>query len=188
MTVMAEVAEKVRWTYEELVAQGLDPDEYEILNGELSPAKGVGMEGARLLIRLGARLQDHAERQGLGRIYGGGRFLFRKEPRRERRPDIAFASKARIVPGDPPIYPGVPDLLVEVLSPSDPVGTIFEKTRDDLEDGVREVWIMDPLFLTVTVLMKDRPAQPFGKIGTLETPVLPGLRLSLEELFAPPSP
>lgn len=185
---MAEAAQKTRWTRDELLARGLDPKEYEILNGEPARVKSLGMEGGHLWASLGSRLHVHVEANRLGRIYVASRFLFREEPRRERRPDLAFVSKERIAQGDPDMYSGVPDLLVEILSPSDPTAAAFAKTRDDLEDGVREVWVVDPLFWAVMVMRKGRPPRPLGVGDVLETPVIPGLRLSLEELFRTPSP
>jgi Uma2 family endonuclease len=182
--VMTQAVQK-RWTYEELIAQGLDPEEHEILDGELAKVKILGLEGARFFTRLGRILETHAEKERAGAVYTTGRFLFSNEPRRERRPDLAFVRKGRVPQGDPDLFPGAPDLVVEILSPSDPSALIYEKVRKDLEGGALEAWIVDPVIHLIIVLRPGQPARPFGVGDTLTTPLLPGLELSLAELFAP---
>ena len=41
-----------------------------------------------------------------------------------------------------------PELWIEILSPSDTVQDVWQKTRDLLKDGVPRVWVIDPVTLT----------------------------------------
>lgn len=183
--IMAEAVRKA-WTYEAIVAEGLDPRFYEIVDGELVELRPKSMEGARIYVRMTHFLHEHVERQGLGAVYCADRYLLRRDPRRERRPDLTFIARARIPAEDPDLFEGAPDLIVEVLSPSDPSGATFQRGRRDLEDGAREVWVVDPKFQTITVLSPGRPPRPHGVGDVLESPdVLPGFSLPLERLFAP---
>lgn len=153
---MAETAKKT-WTYADLVREGLDPERYEIVDGERVEAKTVGVEGARIYARLGRILDEHVEKNRLGAVYAAARFLLREDPRLERRPDLAFVSVERLPPSDPDLYPGAPDLAVEIISPSDPSAAVFDKAREYLETGAREVWVVEPRAATIFVLRPGRP-------------------------------
>ena len=83
---------------------------------------------------------------------------------------------------------GAPDLVVEILSP----GT---KRRDltlkrDLYDraGVLEYWIVDPVGNTVTIYRRGRgrfdPPVTLHAHDALTTPLLPGLTVPLDKIFA----
>lgn len=82
---------------------------------------------------------------------------------------------------------GVPDLLVEVLSPAHPERDLIVKRRLYAQNGVSEYWIIDP---------KDRSVQIFKLTGerfepagyrregqSLLTDLLPGFELAVEKLF-----
>jgi Uma2 family endonuclease len=183
---MVETARRT-WTYEDLLAEGLDPKLYEIHDGELVEDKPLSLEGSRNYMRLGHLLFEYAEGHRLGTILIGGRFLLRKEPRRERRPDLAFLPLERYrATAHDPMYPGAPDLAVEVLSPSDSTSEASAKAREYLDAGSRAVWIVDPELKTVTVLRPGRPPRPFGVGDTITgEDILPGFELSVAELFAP---
>lgn len=50
---------------------------------------------------------------------------------------------------------GVPVLAVEILSPSDKQETITKKIGEYLDVGVALVWIIEPVFRTVTIYRPD---------------------------------
>ena len=90
------------------------------------------------------------------------------------------APQAR-VPGFPAL---APDLVAEVVSPSDRAVEVSGKALAWLEAGVRLVWVVDPENRTVTV---HRPVSA-SVLRSRDTPsgedVLPGFALPLEELWA----
>lgn len=105
------------------------------------------------------------------------------------QPDILFVSMARKDIIDPKAgINGAPDLVMEVLSPSDPRRDQVVK-RDLYERyGVQEYWIVDPEDQTVEVLTRSAAGletwQRFSSGSELTSPLLPGLTIAVEEIFA----
>lgn len=82
---------------------------------------------------------------------------------------------------------GVPDLLVEVLSPSHPERDLIVKRHLYARNGVGEYWIVDPADRSVQILkLSGNRYEPAGyrRGGQfLSTDLLPGLELGVESLF-----
>jgi len=82
---------------------------------------------------------------------------------------------------------GVPDLLVEVLSPSHPERDLIVKRDLYARNGVGEYWIVDPADRSVQILkLSGNRYEPAGyRKGdqALATDLLPGLALIVESLF-----
>ncbi len=59
--------------------------------------------------------------------------------------DVAYVSAERFANSDPDDnIRGAPDLVVEVLSPSNTAAEILEKERVCLSNGTEEFWVVDP--------------------------------------------
>ncbi|MCS7031687.1 MAG: Uma2 family endonuclease [Gloeomargarita sp. SKYG116] len=80
--------------------------------------------------------------------------------------------------------PVAPELVVEVLSPSQTFGDMAQKAVDYLEAGVNRVWIVDPAAKTITVFYPDRPPRTFRDTQSLSDELLPGLTVIPQEVFA----
>jgi Uma2 family endonuclease len=78
---------------------------------------------------------------------------------------------------------GLPQLAIEILSPSDTVEAIHEKEQLYLDCGVPLVWIVDPLDHTVKVLEPGQPPRLFNERDTLAAEQLPGLAIPVREVF-----
>ena len=105
-----------------------------------------------------------------------------------RIPDVAYLSWDRIpgrkLPKDP-IPSLVPDLAVEVLSPSNTKAEMARKRQEYFRAGVRLVWLIDPLTKTVAVFSPDLGESLLGENDTLDgRDVLPGFSINLREFFA----
>src|SRR5438128_4876671 len=172
-----------------------DGYQYEIWHGELvrvAPAGGRHGEcEVRLIIALGVQLD------ALGRVYSGDTgFILRERPADLVSPDVAFVRHERLPPAEERtrFLRVVPDLAVEVRSPTASEVDVRAKLDLYIAAGVRLVWLVDPRTQTVEELHSD-PAGPH-----VETPrrvlradagdvlevddVLPGFRLSVADVFA----
>jgi Uma2 family endonuclease len=86
--------------------------------------------------------------------------------------------------GQTTLIEGVPELVVEILSPHDTLDEINEKIDTYLSAGVPLVWIVDPRRRTVAVYRPQGPASLVAEGQELSgEQALPGFRAPLEELF-----
>jgi len=126
---------------------------YELVAGCLISEPLPGTQHGAILIQVGHVLREYLERHPIGKVVGGDcGFLLARCPDTVRGPDVAFVSRERYEAADPKkMFPGAPDLAVEVRSPSDRTGTVRSKVADYLLSGTRLVWVLDPETSGVTV-------------------------------------
>jgi Uma2 family endonuclease len=83
------------------------------------------------------------------------------------------------------VIPIIPEIVAEVLSPSETPRMIHRKLKQYFEAGVKEVWLVDPEAREVEVWTgPSLPAHALSGNATLESMLLPGVALRLEDLFA----
>ena len=80
-------------------------------------------------------------------------FRLEQHPDTLRQPDVAFVRADRLPPREQrrSYSPVVPDLAVEIRSPSNTARELAAKVADYLRAGVRLVWVVDLDTQTVTV-------------------------------------
>jgi Uma2 family endonuclease len=172
-----------------LPPNGPVPDDdslYEVVNGERRE-KPVGAYESGLASFLQTLLDGHARSHALGRFVI--ELLFQFEPDQPQwRPDLAFVSFTRW-PRDRRLpsaaaWQVVPELAVEVNSPSNTLEQVAEKIEAYFRGGVQVVWLILPSVEQVHVCEpgKDIRVLRRGDILTGE-PLLSGLRLSLDAIF-----
>ena len=124
---------------------------------------------------------------GQGRV-GDALPLDRRPRNCQRRPDLAFVSfqrwpRGRRVPSAA-AWEVVPNLAIEVVSPTNFANDMLEKIEDYFLSGVERVWVIYPTVAklydydspsSVRILTRDQTLEG----GTL----LPGFQLPLSELF-----
>ena len=166
---------------------------YELVNGKRVKMPPMSIRAVTVVGRLFAQLDVFAEANHLGEAFSEmliGLPLPEDEDR-NRRPDICFISSSTLiaaVPEDPDAnaWSVVPDLVVEVASPTDRAEDQREKVVEDLHLGVRCVWVVYPKLRVVDVYEASGIVRTFGPDGTLTgDPVLPGFEVRLAELFSP---
>jgi Uma2 family endonuclease len=158
---------------------------YELVDHTLVE-KPMGSPESYLALRLGFLLQNYLAEHDSGFLYGADS-LIEMLPDVVRGPDVCFVSWAkrpeRTVPTEP-ISDLIPDLAVEVLSPSNTRGEILRKLKEYFLAGVQLVWVIDPLKRTADVHTAPDVKTSLDESGTLDgADVLPGFRLPLVKLF-----
>jgi Uma2 family endonuclease len=113
--------------------------------------------------------------------------MVRVEPRRVRMPDVSFLSWAQF-PGRvlPPgaILDRVPDLAIEILSPTNTRKEMAGKRKEYFLGGCKLVWEVDPMRKTVRVYTAPDESKLVREKGTLDGGnVLPGFKLSVSKWF-----
>ena len=139
------------------------------------------------VVKLGAALVNFVEPRRLGTLVGFDSVIWlERYPDRIRVPDMAFTSVERLPLGeDVPAYAElVPDLVVEIVSPSDSRRGVNDKARMWLSHGVRLVWVVYPETRTVAVHRADRDAATLGADDALDgMDVLPGFSCAVNAVF-----
>ena len=96
-----------------------------------------------------------------------------------RLPDTAYWASGRDDSSD-----SVPSVAVEVRSPDQAMAELRRKCRTFRQNGVDVCWLVDPASRSVEVFEGDRDGERVAGDAVLETPVMPGFRLALGNLFA----
>ena len=143
---------KGHWTDNELLSLPNDGRKYELLDGNLLMSPVIATHGS-LCMKLGSLLLRHVQRRKLGEVYDSSTG-FRLSRDLLLSPDIAFVSHerlAKILVAPDKFLGGAPDLVVEVLSPSDRPKLIQQKLDRYFEHDTRLAWLVDWKKQEVTV-------------------------------------
>lgn len=165
----------------------LNPAErWELVEGRIVEVSPVKKRHGRILVRLARRLEEHVEAHRLGEIYGGDvGFILRRNPDTVRAPDLAFISRARLPEVEEETFSTVlPDLAIEILSPSDRWADVEQKIAEYLQAGVVSVWILDPSRNEARTFRRGEAARVFVSGDRISEPdLLPGLELDVASLL-----
>lgn len=185
-------------TVDELLARPDDGWQYELVDGRLLRMPGSGFEASALAMRLGIALGMFVLPRDLGILTGadGTYDLTQPDDRSETGlvPDLAFVRAdrlpARITRDYTKALRLAPDLVAEVVSPSQYRPEMAAKAQRYLAAGVRLVWIIWPKRREVDVWRPDATGAP-ALAATLKRgdaldglDVLPGFTYPLADLFA----
>jgi Uma2 family endonuclease len=175
---------------------GTDEALYELINGRWVELPQLSIRAMTVVGRLCAPLYAYAASSRLGEPFAGMliRMPMPEDKGRIRRLDVCFISatnQTAASPEDPDAiaWDVVPDLAVEVTSPTDRAEDQREKVQEYLQLGVRCVWVVYPTLRVIDVYEASGLTRTFGPHGVLPgDPVLPGLEIPLDELFRPIGP
>ncbi len=157
----------------------------ELIDGTLVE-KPVGYYESQVAGVIFSILDAFCRNYNLGFVTGESG-LTRVAPEEIRMPDVSFYSWDHFPTGSLPrvqILDVVPDLAIEVLSPSNTKKEMERKRKDYFLGGARQVWEIDPIKKTVRVYTAPDESKLIREKGSLEGGnVAPGFKLSLAELF-----
>jgi Uma2 family endonuclease len=189
---MSSVAAARRgWTYRDLVALPDDQLRHELIDGEhiVTPSPTTAHQTISLnLVRL---LLPYLDERGLGRMLLAP-FDVRLSLSTVVVPDLVYFTSerfARVV--NEKHATAAPDLVVEILSPGTRRRDRGRKRAVYDREGVQEYWIVDPDAQSVTALRRPRAGAGLTDVITaaaaggdvLESPLFPGLRIPLRDVF-----
>lgn len=174
-------------TAEELFRSTFPDKRVELVRGHLTVREPSGYHHGLVTARLTRALVNHVAATDLGDVLAGDAgFRLARNPDTVRGPDVAFISRTR-APRPTPIAfaPLAPDLVVEVLSPSDRHGETLEKVADWLNAGTRLVWVIDPLRRRARLYRADGTVASVDSDAALDgEDVLPGFTCGLDALLS----
>lgn len=170
---------------------------YEVIDGRVveKPAMGV-FEGmvAAWLVRL---MLTAGEVNRLGLVVHEVLFVLDPARKLKRRPDLAFVSYERWPRRSPrptgDAWGVIPDLAVEVVSPSNTADEVIDKLEEYFRAGVRLVWVIYPVRQKLYVYTSPTAVRILQPGDDLDGgAVIPGFRVPVRALFdeddeAPPA-
>ncbi|MBC8182131.1 Uma2 family endonuclease [candidate division KSB1 bacterium] len=159
----------------------------EIIEGELFMSPAPSKKHQRILRKLIRKLDEYVTDNDLGEIFIAPFDVIFSDIN-VVQPDLIFLSKKKYEILTDSNIQGAPDLLIEILSPSNKENDrIFKKQIYEIF-AVKEYWIVDPDTETVEIReLKNKKFQltiKANKNQIIETQLLKGLRINLFEIFS----
>lgn len=180
--------EQGHWTYEDWRNLPEDGSRYEVIDGNLfmSPPPSVGHQKASN--SLAYLLTDYVYKHNLGHIFTAPVGVQLPNQPVPLQPDIVFIANRNEKIISSQYIEGVPDLVVEILSPSNWPYDRNEKFLTYQQAGVPEYWIVDYREKTVERFTLDEGEYLLWKgvrqVGDIvSSQVLPGLEIAVTNIF-----
>jgi Uma2 family endonuclease len=131
----------------------------------------------------------YAAANRLGHVLGPDG-LIRLAPGRRFGPDLFFLERRRVPRRLPQQFEGAPDLVLEVLSPSNRDEDLEEKRPAYREAGIAEIWLVDPEEQHVLVdrRRKKRYTTDTVTTGRITSAAVPGFWVEADWLWQEPLP
>ena len=197
MTQFPTTQPKVGMSLDEFLERGSHDERFEILDGEIVYMSPQATRSSRLAKKLVILLDRYLTTQPLGEAFIETAFILPDQDnpnwvRGSRVPDVMFiraeplaALDAANPDWDLGPVPIVPEIVAEVVSPTDKASDVNHKVALYLQDGVRLVWVIDPQNHVVNV---HRPnSDTIQKLGVEDrlsaADILPEFGLPLATLF-----
>ena len=159
----------------------------ELIRGVLCETMPAGYEHGTIVMNLGAELRNFIKPRKLGSLTASDSGVWlERDPDTVREPDIAYFSSERMPPGERVTgYAEVaPNLVVEVVSPSNTIREVNDKALMWLSYGVSLVWVVYPNTRTVDVYQGGRAVTTLTEDDSLDgLDVLPGFACAVSEVF-----
>ena len=179
-------------TYEQYLNEGVIKLRYDILDGVRIVSNPTSRH-QDILLNLGEAFRDYQRKQKTGRVQIAPRdVLIRRVPLRTRQPDVLFISMTRLAQNPPntdpaPISPA-PELVVEILSPSDTKKVLAAKIADYQSVGVLECWVVSLRARTVEVLSltaeEVESVRVYDEMETVQSVQFPDLQVAVADILA----
>lgn len=164
-----------------------DQYRYDLIDGVLIRMSPAGAEHGEIGNAFGRHLGNFVAEHDLGKVYAAETgFLLAKNPDVVLAPDAAFVRGDRLPPREErrSFLSLAPDLVVEIVSPSDRWQAVMEKVARYLRAGTRLVWVVNPRDQTLLVFRAEGSSKTLHLGDEIDgEDVLPGFRLPLRTVF-----
>ncbi len=157
----------------------------QLIDGEIIMTPSPSFYHQRIVLKLATIFENFVVTNNLGVVNASPIDVYLKEDE-VYQPDIIFISneQKKIIGRT---VKGAPDLVVEILSPSNAYYDLTHKKNIYEETGVKEFWVVDPEGKTVEIYENiNNTFIPFSKArisGTVNSKTLAGLKIEIDKLF-----
>ena len=153
------------------------PEGYEVIEGRLKELAPAGGEHGYFEAEVAFKLK---EVEGGYVLVGEVGIVISRDPLTVRAADIVYISKDKLKSVPKGMLEVPPDLVVEIISPSNTFEEVEEKVADYLNFGVGRVFLIDPSAKKVTLINEERKIEI--KDFDEEVEILPGLKVRMSDL------
>jgi len=180
------------YTIDEYMRLAESGERYELVNGRLSPMSPTSWDHGGITARLTIYLGQHVLGHKLGDMFAAETaFVLDAVTGDVRAADIAFVAASCVSDiNSPGPIPFPPDLVVEVISPSDRLTDLRKKARAYQRAGIPLVWVVNPRPRQRTVQVyhpADLRPTTLGVEDHLDgEDIVPGFTLPVRVLFRTP--
>ena len=123
---------------------------YELIDGVLIIHSPANEEHEDIFSYLNSLLRIYLGKTKKGKVYGS-RFVMRLSSSWNPEPDLMIVTPEKYTNITPTRLEGFADVVIEILSKSTRELDLDKKLPKYLENGVKEVWIIDPMTKTISV-------------------------------------
>ena len=175
------------WTYEDYLRLPDDGNRYEIIEGVLYVTNAPGYDHQFAVMKLAFQFEQFVSENKLGIVLTAPFEVHLSETTRPVQPDILFIKADNRPEAGAKFFAGVPDLIVEVISPNSIRTDRYVKFTAYEQAGVAEYWLVDPK--TRSVEIHALSGGEYALVGqftpneTIESKLLAGLTIQTETLF-----
>src|SRR5258708_30039367 len=161
-----------------------DSVQIELDEGELITMPPAGWDHGDREGQIVYVLKRYVREHKLGKVFTGDTG-FRLSGETVRAPDVAFVRRERVESiRSKGFAKGVPDLAVEIFSPSDNVRQLMRKVKQYFAAGCHTVWIVYPERREINVLEATGADRLLTVADRIDAPeLLPGFSVTVAELF-----
>jgi Uma2 family endonuclease len=178
------------WTYEDYARLPDDGRRYEVIRGHLYMTPAPNFEHQYFVFQILRLLGNFGAESGLGfPLPAPFDVLLPDGIATPVQPDVVFFLEGNQPRSGDKNFQGVPDLVVEVTSPSTRKRDRTIKLEAYRDAGIPEYWRADPRTRTVTVLVLGADRGRYVELGThgpggsIRSSVLPGLAIPIDALY-----
>lgn len=178
-------AEKLM-TADELAETSFPDKQVELVRGRLLVREPPGTRHGSVAGKLAFELSAFVREQNLGEVFPQDTgFKIASDPDTVRAPDVAFVPLEKLDRVPEEGYAALaPELVAEVVSPSDRPGELLAKVGEWLAAGTRIAWLIDPRRREARVFRADGSVSVIGEEGRLDgEDVLPGFSCPLRAIL-----
>jgi Uma2 family endonuclease len=174
-------------TAQDLEDMGSEAERYELIEGILRERVPMGARHGEIEFEIGGPLHRHVRGAGLGRVYPSDtHFVILVDPDITVVPDLSFVRADRLPPEEERqgFLRLAPDLVVEVVSPTDRFNAVMEKVDQYQRAGVPLIWLVQPRRRAVTEFALGQEPRTLREGDALDGgEIVPGFVLPVADIF-----